>query len=273
MSTLYRYENRSFFLSHSLDAQPQVSAFRMHTHTKVEIYLFLRGKGVFHAEGTAYPLSPGDVLVMKPMEAHYIELEPGVPYERAVLNMPVDAFSAIDPEGLLTRAILDRDPGRHNHYKAFEFSAGSSEPYWQTMLSPSGENYVNLLAGLTGLLREINNIFSRRGDEPLPEADTLESRIVRYINSSISQNLTLETVCNHFFISKSQLCRLFKKATATTVWQYITVKRLALAQQLLAQGEAPTKLYSRCGFNDYSTFYRAYVKHFGRAPGAPSNSL
>ena len=69
-----------------------------------------------------------------------------------------------------------------------------------------------------------------------------------------------------FFISKSQLCRLFKKATGSTLWQYITIKRLTKARLMLREGEKPTKVCFACGFNDYSTFYRAYIKYYGHGP-------
>lgn len=265
MAEIYRFHKKTFTFTHNRDEHPDVSEFRMHTHDNVEIYLFLSGRGVFHIEGTAYPLNPGDVLVMRPAESHYIELTGDVPYERMVINFAVDAFAGIDPDGVLTRAIFDRDAGKYNHYRTFAFSGGSSMPCWQTMMSQNGDPYLNLLSGLMGLLREIHNLFYQR-EQKEPDHELLEYRIVQYINSHITQMLTLDQICEQFFISKAQLCRLFRKTTATTVWQYITVKRLVLARQLLEQGESPTKLYNRCGFNDYSTFYRAYVKHYGCAP-------
>lgn len=265
MSLIYQYENEAFTLFHRIDEHPNVSQYTMHTHDNVEVYLFLAGHGIFHIEGSSYPLSPGDVLVMRPAESHYIELTADAPYERVVINFSLDAFAGIDPEYRLIKPIIHREAGRHNQYKVFEFRGGNSMDHWQTMMSQNGDPYVNLLAGLIGLLREIYNIFYGQEDQETA-ADMLEYRIVQYINAHIREPLTLEDICNQFFISKAQLCRLFRKTTATTVWQYITVKRLVLARQLLEQGESPTKLYMQCGFNDYSTFYRAYVKHYGCPP-------
>lgn len=265
MGLIYSFNNESFALFHRRDEHPKVSDYRMHTHDDVEIYMLLSGHGIFHIEGTAYPLSPGDVLVMRPAESHYIELTAEVPYERVVINFSLDAFAGIDPDGILTRAILLRDAGRHNQYKAFSFTGGSSLSHWNTMMSETGNPYINLLSGLIGLLREVHNIFYQQ-DKKEAAKDLLEYQIVQYINSHIHETLNLDQICDQFFISKAQLCRLFRKTTATTVWQYITVKRLVLARTLLEQGESPTKLYHQCGFNDYSTFYRAYVKHYGCAP-------
>ena len=68
------------------------------------------------------------------------------------------------------------------------------------------------------------------------------------------------------FISKAQLWRSFKETTGYSPWNYITLKRLIKAKQLIESGEAPTKIFSECGFSDYTTFYRAYKKHFGHSP-------
>ena len=266
MGLIYSFTNPSFSMFHRRDEHPNNTDYRMHTHDNVEIYMLLSGHGIFHIEGTSYPLSPGDVLVMRPAESHYIELTTQAPYERVVINFNVDAFRGIDPEGALIRAIMERDAGKQNQYKAFSFSGGSCLHYWNTIMCGHGDPYINLLSGLIGLLREMHDIFFMYQEPNAPGKELLEYQIVQYINSHIQEPITLDQICEEFFISKAQLCRLFRKTTATTVWQYITVKRLVLARQMIEQGENPTKIFGDCGFNDYSTFYRAYLKHYGCPP-------
>ena len=41
-----------------------------------------------------------------------------------------------------------------------------------------------------------------------------------------------------------------------------------LAQRLLAQGASPSEVGAQVGYQDYSTFSRAYKKQFGRGPSA-----
>lgn len=43
-------------------------------------------------------------------------------------------------------------------------------------------------------------------------------------------------------------------------------KRLIMAQNMLIMGNKPTKVYEECGFNDYTAFYKNYIKFFGRSP-------
>ena len=116
------------------------------------------------------------------------------------------------------------------------------------------------------MLRQIRLLWQSRAEAADAPGETLEYRVIRDVNRNLTGQITLESICEKYYISKSQLQRLFKKATGTTFWQYVTVKRLAQARLLLDEGESPTHIYTRCGFSDYSTFYRAYVKLYGHAP-------
>ena len=261
MPTLYSYKERELQLHHSLTEQPKPDGFKMHNHTSLELYCFLRGKGVYHIEGSEYILQPGDVLIMHPSESHYIDLDRSQPYERIVLNFTEELLLSLAPEGWLLRPFRERETGKNNLYKSDVFPA-----LLRTMLNPEGNRRVNILCGLIPMLDQICKLWLTRTEDDSLEGETTEYRIIRFVNRNLTRDLALDEICEKFFISKSQLQRLFKKATGTTLWHYVTVKRLALAQQLLEQGEQPTHIYSRCGFADYSTFYRAFVKAYGHSP-------
>lgn len=265
MATKNRYKDKDFLFIQILDNAPDPAMFKMHTHTVMEIFLFLQGKALFHVEDNVYPLEPGDLLVAYPGEAHYIEVDPGFPYERCVLNFPADIFHSVDPEGNLFKAITNRKPGRDNLYHSYEFTGGT-ERFLQTMTSREGDPRLNLLSGLMDMLAQLYRLYEDRVSVPQQEPNTPEYRILYYINQNLGKPLTLDQLCDRFFVSKSQLCRMFKRATGTTVWRYITAKRLMKAQQLIRGGEHPTHVFTRCGFSDYSVFYRAYMKEFGYSP-------
>ena len=48
----------------------------------------------------------------------------------------------------------------------------------------------------------------------------------------------------------------------------MTTNGVLLAQQLLARGCTPAEAAVQAGYQDYSTFSRAYKKQFGRSPSA-----
>ena len=265
MATLFRYTVDHISLAHKLDDNPDPADYRVHTHTKAELFFFMQGSGIYHIEGTSYPLEPGDLVIIRPAESHYIELDQHTPYERCSIHFTMDAFQKLDPEGHLLKPFLERRGGRMNLYKSYEFQNGS-RIYWDTMLSKVGDRRMNIFSGAIPLLNEISRIYLTREPDMDDAGITLEYQIVHYVNSVLFSELKLDDICDKFFISKSQLFRLFKKTTGTTIWQYVTLKRLARARQMLREGEKPTYVYSACGFNDYSAFYRAYVKRYNHSP-------
>lgn len=270
MEKRYSYSGGGISVSWTKNSAGEYREHTLHTHETAEILYFISGKAVFHVEGTEYVPERGDVLFMRPAEAHYISLERGFVYERAVINFDTGIFSSIDPDGKLLTALYERRAGKLNLYKDYRFKNGVHRLCMENMLSGRGDERINITANLILLLNEISKAFS----EPAPEqeeSDSTEYKVIRYVNKHITERLTLDSVCERFYVSKPQLCRLFKKATGTTMGQYITVKRLVRARQLISEGAKPTAVYSECGFGDYSTFYRAYVKNFGEAPSQRHN--
>ena len=259
------YNDDQFSLSHNFSQKPDPSQFRLHTHAKAELYYFVRGAGTFHIEGSAYPLEQGDLLLLQSAESHYIEVDTNQPYERKVLHFDLGALKSIDPHGHLSQPFLDREPGKQNLYKAFRFPGGSCEGYFDTMLSPDPDPRVNIFAGLIPLLHILSRLHAEPAAQQQP--DPVEYQIMRYLNENIGSSITLDDICQRFYISKSQLCRVFRDSTGVSVKHYLTVKRLVKAKQLIDAGQPPTHVYPQCGFHDYSGFYRAYRKHYGETPG------
>lgn len=92
------------------------------------------------------------------------------------------------------------------------------------------------------------------------------TEILQYINHHYTDSLTLDQLCDTFYISKFYLSRSFERLTKKSIYQYIQEKRMTMARQLLLSGERPTDIYRICGFSSYSNFYRAFRKYFGISP-------
>lgn len=255
---LFEYRDPLFHIIHAKDET--FLPFTMHTHTFAELYCFLGGQGVYHVEGNRYELSPGDILLMRPAEAHYIDVDPDVPYERLYINFDIRIFDTLDPDGQLLRPFFDRKAGCLNHYKADPDCTARL----LAMTDPSGSR-ATILANLILVLQQLCRRF---GESAVKEVtpDSVEYRMLRYINQNLHQDLSIASLCDQFFLSRAQLCRRFHAATGTSVGRYVTAKRLILARQLLLQGQKPTDIFSSCGFQDYATFFRAYKRYFGHTP-------
>ncbi len=90
--------------------------------------------------------------------------------------------------------------------------------------------------------------------------------ILSYINTHMQDDLSLDELSAHFYLSSSYICRIFKAATGTTINKYITAKRITLSKSLLSQGYSVNEACEACGFNDYSNYLKAFTKAVGISP-------
>jgi len=60
--------------------------------------------------------------------------------------------------------------------------------------------------------------------------------------------------------------RRFRQETGFTIHTYLLQRRLLAARQLIERGMRATEACYRSGFRSYSSFTRAYNKHFGTTP-------
>lgn len=267
MPKFTEYSDCSLFYHHTLDKSPNPDDFTMHNHSSYEIYYFISGKGRFYIEGNEYGLHDGDLLIMRGAEAHYIAVSPDVPYERFALHFDRALIESVDKDGLLLEAFDTRETGRGNLFTPKNFKDGLYAALLRNIMdSPPESRHLQAVTNLFALLNEIRAAFKRAKTSGPPEKESLAYSIISYINSNLSQPVSLDGICGRFYISKAQLCRIFKKTTGATVWEYITAKRLSAARSMILSGVPATSAFSECGFKDYSAFYRAYRRRFGYSP-------
>ena len=269
MAEFFSYSDSDISINYSRAEKPISSDFKMHTHDSYELYYFAGGNGIYRVEGTPYPLEVGDILIMSPAEAHYIDITDIKPYTRLSINFNSELLSKIDPNGRLLAPFNNRKIGTYNLYRADNFNSDAYKVFINNIISDSSDRRVQTITNLLPLLNEISLAFDSLSETEITKS--LDSKIISYINRHISEDVTLDAICEKFYISKTHLCRIFKKATASTVGEYITVKRLVNARQLILSGTPPTKAYLQCGFRDYSVFYRAYKKKYCVPPSTITN--
>lgn len=245
------------------DLAPVQESFVMHMHSSYEIFCFLSGDAKYVVEGTVYPLRRGDIILIRRSESHRLLLLSNTKYTRMTVNfIPADPHSDFTAELLLP--FNARPLGTLNHYPSSLFSNIGVLHYIEQICLCDNEQLRN--AYLTVFLKEISKKFKEIQQSSATAELNICSDIIQYINSNITEPLSLQLLSNHFFISKSQINRNFKQAIGSTVWEYIVEKRLLLAKEQIENGGSPTKVYIDCGFGDYTAFYRAYRSRFGASP-------
>lgn len=94
-------------------------------------------------------------------------------------------------------------------------------------------------------------------------------KIYHYVNQNLKRNLTLDELSREFGYCKNYVIKLFKSEFNLTPHEYITLRRLDLAKNLLISSNMSTaEIAEECGFVTYVNFYKAFVKREGCTPNA-----
>ena len=263
----YLLENFRLFHLHSQSG----AKVDYHYHEFCKLLLLISGRGGYVVDGQRYLLQPGDVVLIGSRSAHRPELEEDSAYERIIIY--------IDPGFLQQSSTDDCDllqlfSARHGHVlrlrenerkKVFALAQALEKEL-------SGAEYGRILLSNGALLRllvEIGRSQRREGalnPNPVTPDDARVVEWMQYLDRHLSEDLDMDALAERFFISKFHMMRLFRQETGFTIHTYLLQRRLLAARQLIERGMRATEACYRSGFRSYSSFTRAYNKHFGTTP-------
>ena len=242
-----------------------------HYHEFCKLLLLVTGRGSYVVDGQRYLLQSGDAVLIGSRSVHRPELEMGVPYERIIIY--------ISPEFLQQASTADCDllacfSGKQGHVLRLKENRRKKLFALAVELEKemSGEVYGREILSGAALLRLLVEIGrnQRLSREQTPQPVTTQNNRVlewmRYLDEHLSEDLDMDALAEHFYISKYHMMRLFRRETGYTVHTYLLQRRLLAARQLIEGGMRATEACYRCGFRSYSSFTRAYSKHLGTTP-------
>ena len=266
------YLNDNFKIFHIKDKKD--IKFEYHHHDFSKIVILIDGDLTYYIEGKSYILKPWDILFVNKNEIHKPVVNADKYYERIVIWLNPDF-------------IAKYAQGNNNLLKCFEEAMKNNYNLLRLNMK-SIENIKNLIQDIQScdnsnefgseILKEslfiqlmvlMNRLFlnsdKNRDIEDIQYDKTIEE-VLSYINSNLENDLSIDTIALKFFISKYYLMRKFKNQIGSSIHSYVIQKRLILAKSLISDGLSMSTVCSKCGFNDYSSFVRAFKKAYGVSP-------
>lgn len=273
MDILRERQINNLYTRYAVNNTPSNHDFCMHVHDQYEIFLFVTGDAQYLVEGTTYQLRPFDVMIMRPSESHSTQILHPTRYERYVINFYPDLIKAVDSQQHLLNIFSDHPLGKNNQISTDEFSKKKIYQLFQSIVLCDGNDYHQKLKMnihffmLLDLLYDLYyNQKSSDFQTIAAQPATLSEQILSYVNSHLFDDISVPKLAKYFYISPSHFSRIFKQATGAAPWEYILLKRLTAAKEKINAGMSITQAATECGFSDYSSFYRAYVKIYGCSP-------
>ena len=68
------------------------------------------------------------------------------------------------------------------------------------------------------------------------------------------------------YYSKKETVKEFKEYTGISIHQYLLTRRVLMGQEMIQQGMKPNEAAVKCGFQEYTSFYRAFKARTGISP-------
>lgn len=270
---------RYFEYHHTYNESPPFVEF--HQHPFYEIFFFLSGNVTYTIEGKSYKLRPGDILLTNSSDIHRPEIHPGKSYERIVIWLSDDFFGHLrdfygeDLSACFTDA-ASKDyrlvrPDSQSILRLKTLCTQISKAKCSTELGSAAL----ASAYLTEFLVQVSRAYYDTPDSVKYDVTENEkiNQIVLYINENLSEDLSLSSLENKFYMSRYYMSRQFKQFTGLSLYQYIIKKRLIAARNLLRNGSSVMDACMQCGFNDYSNFLKAFKREFGKNPSNYSQHL
>ena len=266
------YLNDNFKIFHIRDKKD--IKFEYHHHDFSKIVILIDGDLTYYIEGKAYILKPWDILFVNKNEIHKPVVNPNKYYERIVIWLNPD-FMAKYAQGN-NDLLKCFEVAIKNNYNLLRLNMKSIEIIKNLIQDIQNCNNSNEFGSeilkeslFVQLMVLMNRLFlnsdKNRDIEDIQYDKTIEG-VLNYINSNLENDLSIDTIASEFFISKYYLMRKFKNQIGSSIHNYVVQKRLILARSLISDGLSMSSVCSRCGFNDYSSFVRAFIKVYGVSP-------
>ena len=263
------FESEHYNIAHNITQIPSGSCL-IHSHTTYEILYMLEGDAVFSIGGAEYKMQPHTLLFIPPNVFHGIHVLTDALYDRYTVHFD-PAILSPEHRALLLSKLPSKadsrccvynmeDSGIIEMLRQFDDLDGGPE----TLHKPLVPIFLHAL--IARILIKLPGMNVGKNDAANNPNHSLKHKLLDYLDDHFTEPITLDTLSAQFFVSKSQLNHTFRQMTGTTIIDYIIRKRIAYAQQLLLNGVSAMQAGNAAGFGDYTSFYRAYKKHFGVSP-------
>lgn len=240
----------------------------VHTHDFAEVFWIESGYGVHHINGETHDLKRGDLVMIRPSDAHSFRPRTAAGFTLVNLAFDVDTLSFLK--------------ARYGLAGAF-FWTSSHQP-WQTALNPEGLAWLKRQSDALGafsnqrfelerfLLNLIFELTPSPDAQPLVSCEGCPGWIIEVL-ARLREPDIFSRSASHLAAfthrSPEHVTRELKRYTGMTATELINLARLTHAErQLRMTTDEISQIALSCGFHSLAHFYKRFRARFGVTPHA-----
>ena len=91
-------------------------------------------------------------------------------------------------------------------------------------------------------------------------------KITAYVDAHLNERITLRVIAAYCGVSVSTVTQMFQKQADVTFHDFVTNRRMVMAEKYIKEGFPLEQVGKMVGYQDHSTFYRAFRQHYGISP-------
>lgn len=247
--------------------RPRHNTVTVHTHQDFyELFYILSGAGEHRLPTGRQRVGPGDLVLVRPQDLHYLVAIPPSSLEWINVVIPVATWQgALDVAEVRAAAEWHRSP-LPRLVSLSDEAAARMESSFRELLARSTLN-----PRRTDLLRFMLDVFEELTGPELPVDSTLRPVwLVRACTAMArEENLRggVRRLAQLAGVSQGHLCRSMRAHYDSTPTEFVANLRLRHAEALLATTSlAVTEIADRCGFSSLSYFSRSFHATQGTSP-------
>lgn len=234
-----------------------------HSHEFCEILYIRSGSGRVRIAGKEFPVRAGDLVVYAPETLHGEFSASDDPLETLFV-----AAAGIRLQGLPAGQLLSPDDPpvfSSGEYRVF------FEELFERLIEETDKKSLFFKEIAENLLTIIIHLLLRVcvQSADFEKINDVYYRVKNYLDTHYAEQLTLDGLCETFFVSKSYLSHIFKELNGNSPMRYLSDVRLKQAERLLTTTALPVReIAERAGYPDECYFCRVFKKRTNITPAA-----
>ena len=262
---------KSILRSYHSMLSPGKREYREHHHTECELSLFLTGSGVYAVHGKELSFGAGDVFLFGSNEAHCItEIHEdfdllNIHFESKLLWEHPETVELLNLFAARNKQFCNRFPATDTELKrlilALEAELVQKQPCYELKAREL------LFSVLIHMIRRYDYIDPKKILSAHSSQTGSINAAMQYINENLEKKLTLQQLSALACMTPTYFSSVFKRLNGVSPWEYITIKRVERAIDMLKHTEqSKLEIAAKCGFSSSSNFYKAFHQITGKRP-------